>query len=1159
MRRFRCVAFSSLLAVATVFGSACSSSSDRDIGSVGSRGEFVLKGTEPVDGATIFLNDPIAFDFSEPVDLDSADLQTVVFSVLDEEGVPNTEYVNGTFALAASPGDEEVGRRLLFVPRYATDDAFQNGGFRAGSRYRVQLVGGKLQNGTVLRSTLGNGLEDPKSVEFTTVDGTQPAQLFRNPGLGGPASVSLSVSTATSLDAVPLALMGAPPTRIQLAFDQALNPSSRNVPVAFDTDPLERDIEQRGLIYLEYKDPEFDVASDPTDFTWIPANVVLERNDLNGSLVTLEPIGVLPNNAEVRVIVEANLEDISGENSNGNPSFDRLFGTFRTVLAYDQQWDAITEDFRDVRNIDFGAVFPESLASVGPGYIRAGFDFGGSGTQLDYRPLANEVVLNTSFTQIVPEDGLPFSVNGGVFRFRDVTIPQGVQVTGQGPNPMIWQCSGKFTVAGTLTVRGGNGSRVDTLRAANTAKAGGVGVCGGGNGGQGTPSGTARDFTGESGNGPGQRVGIGGRGGVISCDNACYTNTSPTFYNGSGGGSGGGGGGMATQGDRKWLGVTDAFYDNITPNQQPTLGTSFQQLLGFGGAGCSGDTGTRTAFLSGGEPGDVLFSDSRVDNNFWGSGIDLNRKLRIAGELQAPTGGGGGGGGGDTCSPDNQPWFADFSGGGGGAGGGVLIVQALEEIRITSTGTISADGGDGGGGEQAGNCGNAGGGGGGAGGMIVLMSAKGIEIEAHGNAAQNRYLYGTPPNPEFASGDFSFALSADGGIGRVGGFGTGFGVTGKYRPSGTAMWSATQYDGNPSGGVGGMGIVQLMAPPGDNSDGTNTILDDNIHFFVQGTEVFGDQKRQLLGWRGFPNDQGDFVGDDGMPTDDVEGDIRPAPTLLPSTLQVRSRVRSKWIDTGLSQRRDVAGPDGLPRGLDTSTGAVVGPAFGFRGTDEQGYLKHNVFGPDNALPSFTVEVPPSGIAAVDAEASYQGQRVYRVDLAQAVLGEPNRYVHYEAELLNEAGGLLQGFGIVAHDERSLWLDAARGPMPGDPVRLRVRDKFYEVRVNGNPNLGQTYPVTNSGNVTTNYPRSNVRIGFAFHRDPTPGGNGDRYPADGEDPFVYDLGDDELQTWLNAGAPRYIMWDVTFDLQYQPTAAVPPFVSSSTPLPELRFLRLPFRF
>ena len=27
----------------------------------------------------------------------------------------------------------------------------------------------------------------------------------------------------------------------------------------------------------------------------------------------------------------------------------------------------------------------------------------------------------------------------------------------------------------------------------------------------------------------------------------------------------------------------------------------------------------------------------------------------------------------------------------------------------------------------------------------------------------------------------------------------------------------------------------------------------------------------------------------------------------------------------------------------------------------------------------------------------------------------------------------------------------------------------------------------------------------------------------------------------------------------PGSAVPPFVSSSTPLPELRFLRLPFRF
>jgi hypothetical protein len=383
--------------------------------------------------------------------------------VLDESGLPSSEFVTGNFELGLRPGDDEPGRRLLFVPRYPTSNDLDNGGFRAGSTYRVQLVGGKEQNGTVIRSRSERGLEKPVTIEFTTVDGTQPQQLFRNPKAGGPQRVGMSVDTATSLDEVSLGLFGAPRVAVRLQFDQALNPRDLNVPVSFDPDPLVRAENDRGRIYLEYKDPELDDPGDDQDFTWIPAMVILDRNDLNGAEVVLEPVGVLPNNATVRVIVSAELEDIAGENNLGRASFDRVFGTFRTAAAYEQQWNAIVEDFRDLRNIDFGAVFPESLAKVGPGYVRAGFDFGGSSTEVDYRPLANEVVLNTSFTQVVPENGLPFTVTGGVFRFDDVTIPQGVTVRGQGPNPMIWQCSGKFTVHGTLTVSGGDGARVDTL------------------------------------------------------------------------------------------------------------------------------------------------------------------------------------------------------------------------------------------------------------------------------------------------------------------------------------------------------------------------------------------------------------------------------------------------------------------------------------------------------------------------------------------------------------------------------------------------------------------------------------------------------------------------------------------------------------------------
>ena len=83
------------------------------------------------------------------------------------------------------------------------------------------------------------------------------------------------------------------------------------------------------------------------------------------------------------------------------------------------------------------------------------------------------------------------------------------------------------------------------------------------------------------------------------------------------------------------------------------------------------------------------------------------------------------------------------------------------------------------------------------------------------------------------------------------------------------MVAGTSYDTEPLGGLGGMGIVQLMVPPGENLvDGTNTRLDDNIKFFAPGStnEILGAGKRQLLAWRGFPDATGTFVDDAGNPT-----------------------------------------------------------------------------------------------------------------------------------------------------------------------------------------------------------------------------------------------------------------------------------------------------
>src|SRR5690606_15675384 len=99
----------------------------------------------------------------------------------------------------------------------------------------------------------------------------------------------------------------------------------------------------------------------------------------------------------------------------------------------------------------------------------------------------------------------------------------------------VWLVDGEFTLAGQLLLEGGDGKPAFTLRPTYSGPTGGVAVCGGGNGGRGSPVGHARSPRGEGGFGPGQVRDGGGEGGRLACANpACSV------------GSGGGGGSHAT-------------------------------------------------------------------------------------------------------------------------------------------------------------------------------------------------------------------------------------------------------------------------------------------------------------------------------------------------------------------------------------------------------------------------------------------------------------------------------------------------------------------------------------------------------------------------------------------------------------------------------------
>ena len=1147
-----------LVLAAALLATACSNSADTPPATA----PFEALSHTPGEGAEVYLNDPITVSFTTQVDLESVSLDTLRIEERDATGTPTGIAVAGTFELANN------GTMLWFQPAIARDGAFATGGLRADRVYRVELADGGNSAAPALRDVHGKPLVQPLAFTFRTRTGTTAAMLYRDRSVFGPHRSGFDV-TPGGVEATPLNLFGQAPVEVRLHFDQPLDPSPDNLPLNVQLDPTVRDASARGNVFLEYDDPE----DPPGTFRWLPAAVELERNDAQGATVVLRPVGVLPNAATVRVIVEAAVRDVAGQSNLATANHNRVFGTFRTKDAWTQQWNVLLEAFATASAIDHAAMFADPAAEVGPGYVRAAPVFEGGSDSVDFAAPANETLLSTAFTTFVPVQGPPQEVTGGVFHLRNLTIPDGATVQGVGQNPLVFLCRGKVTIGGTLSANGGRGVRDDTAGGqyygpgdrvgtgslGHYANAGGIGRCGGGDGGAGSADPLLRDMRGATGRGPGQQVGGGGRGGYLSCVTGCYTG----FSYGNGGGSGGGGGTFATQGDPWFRGTSPT---NIQPNTPPSSFSAFQQKLGFGGTGCSGNSGTRTAFLSGGEPGPRAFTDSRVDNNFFGDGFDLHRGLRIRGELTTLQGGGGGGGGGDTspgfvCSLNGNNPTLDHRGGGGGGGGGCIVIKSLGEIWITANGRISADGGHGGGGEQSGACIDSGGGGGGAGGMVLLLSAVAIRIEAHGDVATNRFVYGSGNGGPFAGNEYSFAISADGGVCTTGTFGT-VNVTGKYPLSGQLPISGTTYDQDPLGGFGGMGIVQLLAPTGDNSDGTNTALDDNIYFYLPGqlsipqaTPLGAAAKRQLLAWRGFPGSDGTHIDDSGAPVmiGNEEGDIRPAPVLLPSPFGARSRVRSKWIDTGQSARRPLLAADGQARGLVLGNGAEPGPMFELPGIDLAGYAQWATIGA-SVTTQHPVVVTPNPIANLDAAATHDGLPAYRVQLAQPILGNRgDRFAGYDAELLDPASSTLATFRILAHDASTLHL-APAGLLPTAATHLRIVARILELRTTA----GTSLPATTLPGTSQPVPTANARIGFAFHTDPNPAHPGGlRFPY-GNGTFTHDLTAPDLRLFLTTQRPRYVMWDVVFDSAYTLAGNTPP-LDPAAPRLELTGLRLPFHF
>ncbi len=1069
-------------------------------------GPFLLLKTQPANNGRIFLNQNLTLTFTHPIDLDTVNFNSIAFTVFDLSGKPLVEQVVGSFGIGKNENGDKDDKVLEFRPRLPSNDSFTNGGFKPGRTYMVSFVGSANRAAPTIRDAKGRFLSrfSPiKSLRFRTASGTTPRELFLDTQIGGPRVVNTTIGPKVAGRVILNHLSGVP-VEVKLRFNQPLNPASTNVPLRQDRDPLQHQLRNKGRIYLEYDDPEFGKRS------WVRAAVEMPDNDSSGATVVLRPDGVLPNNAEIRVIVEADLEDISGESNVKDSSYNPIIATFKTEEGYNSQFDAISLNLLDKEMIDQEAAFRDPVAEIKNGILQAAFNFEGLDTPFDFGPLSKEIVLNTDFTTVAPKNGPPITVSGGVFHFRNIEVPEGVTVRGIGSNPLVFLATGSVEIRGTLKVDGGAGARVDTLKSANFPTGGGIGVCGGGNGGKGSPRTGMFSSQGEDGFGPGQVPGGGGQGGAVDCL-------------GLNRGGGGGGGSFASRGDPD-------YYDQY----QKGNSNQYQIIEGFGGL--SGSTSQKRA-----NPGPMPFVDSQKENDFWGRQVTDDSKV-ITGELVAPIGGQGGGGGGDRssgahCSTSNTSYINDEKGGGGGGGAGVLIIKALGRITVTQSGRISADGGNGGGGEPAGSSRMGGSGGGGTGGMVILQSSTGIDLAKHGDPWSS--------GSKIWNADFS--VTADGGIG------THTGRKLKYLSS--SRWGEGLE--NNIGGFGGMGVVQFMTPPGTDADGTGTVQDDNIRILdSNGKPVPGTEKTKYL----------------------FGGDVRPNPYLMPVPFGRFSQVRTNWIETGASVRREVPNTSSGPRAI--LAPGRSGPEYFFDGIINKGksagYIRTDPKTGNLASVAVTIAKGKKRFPVVAMRSKVQrirGILVHEVELTQAILPADGRYANYRVRLYGANRAQTGEFRIVHHTSKVFFVDATEGPLPHDAAWAEIHAKFFEVVTKGSLGLGPVYRVDQQTS-TEFYPLANVQIGFAFHKSPwaprfdnqtKPTKDSNRFPEKLGD-FVFDLestGATSTRELVRKKHYPYVQMKVRFNLSFDPRNpdlnTAPTKAGPNTLKPGLRFLLLPYRF
>ncbi|MEZ6014126.1 MAG: Ig-like domain-containing protein [Planctomycetota bacterium] len=731
---------------AGVFGLAgCSGSSTPSPITNPTTTDFIVDGVNVVNGSVWKLNRPIDVRFTGSVDFSSINSNTI--QITDTTGVPAL----GTYSLIN-------GNTVRFQPLCPTNDEFSNGGFQKNRVYLLVVVGSDT-SGVTVRDTAGNPVLTGITVSFQTPDSNDPVELFVDQVAGPPAVLirGLGGVPLNSTNVTYVEFGGDPSTRQYLRLNTATQQGEITSDVPLN---LYSRTEEQFEVVLQFNQP---VNASPNNVSanriryeyrlpsgsWQPLQTEIELLDnctSIGSSVRVTPKGILPQGVPLRINVRDGFEDLTGDAVQSDlVNFVRLnsvevddFSVMPPALL--EGADEIVESFTfggggiNSRE-DLLADSTKPRATWGNGVVEPSFNFAGTGGPsgtFDWVIRSGQTIfVDTAADQISGGPGgigTQQTVINGVVDVRNMTVEEGGTLVFVGPNTVTILATGAVDIRGIVSLNGGNNPGVKTLNTTNQPEPGATGNAGGGTGGTGSYLTSQSTPRGGPGYGAFQRASFGGGGGESS-----YAPGNVDRRRG-----GGGGGGRFGQ-DTRYIEPGGAF-------------VRCQSLIGFdaepgfpGGAGGTGAV-SQTQRAVGGTLGPFPFFDQFDDNDFLGvmrtapvlggGGSVLEPSRIIIGELTKVWAGSGGGAGGDAINanqfpvtPFNIGGDEKASGGGGGAGG--IQILAIGEIRISPTGTLSADGGYGGAGENTYLFDRVGGGGGGgSGGHIVLSSAAQIVCEA---------------------------------------------------------------------------------------------------------------------------------------------------------------------------------------------------------------------------------------------------------------------------------------------------------------------------------------------------------------------------------------------------------------------------------------------